>query len=492
MQGVSGSAAATWCRPPPPDWASVPCSTRWRCSRASPCCSPPTPMASCWSGCRATRGQRDRHRPSGPALPALGRLGGDLVMAVERAARWRCERIGGKRQQQFLPARLVAEKAGVGSRCRPGTAAATCWPLGACRRPGRYPRRRALATAGAAVRFLPYVGGSAGGRGAAAPARRAPDPGATMSDQPAPTPETARIGIVVISDRAYKGVYADQGRSRHPRATLADFLASQWEPVPTASSHHDERQRIEASLRELCDQLRCHLVITTGGTGPAARDVTPEATEGGVRQAAAGFRRASCARIRSSDVPTAILSRQTASRIRGSTMIINCPGKPNRAFGRCLEAVFPAVPYGVELLERHPAGSPTPPSSTPTVRHERAGRRHPRRRRQRSAWAPDKASLVRGGSTLLSERAAGAARGAGLAVLVVRTKPAAPAGPIERRVSFIEDAYPGRGADGGEMLQALKSSAQHGACVMTLPCDLPSITATCSARPGRCLQRLRR
>jgi molybdopterin adenylyltransferase len=167
-----------------------------------------------------------------------------------------------------------------------------------------------------------------------------------MSDAsaPAPAPETARIGVLVISDRAYKGVYVDQGGPAI-RATVGEFLASPWEPIDRLVP--DERPRIEASLREMCDQLRCHLVITTGGTGPAARDVTPEATEAVCDKLLPGFgelMRAHSLKY----VPTAILSRQTAG-IRGATMIINCPGKP-RSIRECLEAVFPAVPYGIELV----------------------------------------------------------------------------------------------------------------------------------------------
>jgi molybdopterin adenylyltransferase len=109
----------------------------------------------------------------------------------------------------------------------------------------------------------------------------------------------------------------------------------------------DDQPTIEATLIELCDREHCDLVVTTGGTGPAPRDVTPEATEAVCQRMMPGFgelMRAASLKF----VPTAILSRQTAG-IRGSTLIINLPGKP-KSIRECLDAVFPAVPYCLDLI----------------------------------------------------------------------------------------------------------------------------------------------
>ncbi len=152
----------------------------------------------------------------------------------------------------------------------------------------------------------------------------------------------ARIGVVTISDRASRGEYEDLGGPAILEV-MRDFLSSPWEPVRHVIP--DERPVIEACLITCCSS--CDLVITTGGTGPAARDVTPEATESVCEKLLPGFGEL----MRSTSlkhVPTAILSRQTAG-IRGQALIINCPGKP-RSIRQCLEAVFPAVPYCLELL----------------------------------------------------------------------------------------------------------------------------------------------
>ena len=159
-------------------------------------------------------------------------------------------------------------------------------------------------------------------------------------DQPRP----AVIGVITISDRASQGVYEDLGGPAIV-ATLTDFLRSPWTPVRRVIP--DEQAHIEATLIACCDQLGCDLVVTTGGTGPAPRDVTPEATAAVCAKMMPGFgelMRATSLR----HVPTAILSRQTAG-IRGSTLIVNCPGKP-RSIRECLEAVFPAIPYCIDLL----------------------------------------------------------------------------------------------------------------------------------------------
>lgn len=156
---------------------------------------------------------------------------------------------------------------------------------------------------------------------------------------------TTRIGIVTVSDRASKGVYEDKGGPAIQEC-LRDILSSQWQAVPRLIP--DEQATIEQTLRELCDQEGCCLVVTTGGTGPAKRDVTPEATEAVCDKLLDGFgelMRAVSLKV----VPTAILSRQIAG-IRGKSLIVNLPGKPS-AIRDCLLAVFPAIPYCIDLIE---------------------------------------------------------------------------------------------------------------------------------------------
>ena len=156
---------------------------------------------------------------------------------------------------------------------------------------------------------------------------------------------TARIGIVTISDRASQGVYQDLGGPAIQEC-LREIVSSPWEPV--ARLIPDERPVIEATLRQLCDAEGCCLVVTTGGTGPARRDVTPEATEAVCDKLLDGFgelMRAVSLKV----VPTAILSRQIAG-VRGKSLIVNLPGKPS-AIRDCLLAVFPAIPYCIDLIE---------------------------------------------------------------------------------------------------------------------------------------------
>lgn len=154
----------------------------------------------------------------------------------------------------------------------------------------------------------------------------------------------ARIGIVTLSDRASAGVYEDLS-GRAIRETLTEWLATPWEAVYRLIP--DDRATIEQTLIEVCDQAGCGLVVTTGGTGPAPRDVTPEATENVCEKMMPGF--GELMRTRSlQSVPTAILSRQTAG-IRGQSLIVNLPGKP-AAIRECLEAVFPAIPYCLDLI----------------------------------------------------------------------------------------------------------------------------------------------
>jgi molybdopterin adenylyltransferase len=154
-----------------------------------------------------------------------------------------------------------------------------------------------------------------------------------------------RIGIVTISDRASQGVYKDLGGPAIHSA-LEEILACAWEAV--ARVIPDEQSLIEKTLRELCDQENCCLIVTTGGTGPARRDVTPEATEAVCDKILDGFGELMRA-VSLKFVPTAILSRQIAG-IRGRSLIVNLPGKPS-AIRDCLLAVFPAVPYCIDLLE---------------------------------------------------------------------------------------------------------------------------------------------
>lgn len=156
---------------------------------------------------------------------------------------------------------------------------------------------------------------------------------------------TTRIGIVTVSDRASRGEYEDLGGPAI-REYLTDILTSDFEPVIRVIP--DERPMIEETLRDLCDRCECCLVITTGGTGPALRDVTPEATEAVSQKMMPGFGEL-MRKVSLEKVPTAILSRQTAG-IRGKSLIVNLPGQP-RAIRECLDAVFPAIPYCVDLLE---------------------------------------------------------------------------------------------------------------------------------------------
>ncbi len=153
-----------------------------------------------------------------------------------------------------------------------------------------------------------------------------------------------RIGILTVSDRASRGEYEDRGGPAIADA-LAEMLTGEWEPVLRIVP--DEQHIIELNLTELCDQEGCALVVTTGGTGPAPRDVTPEATEAVCDKLLPGFGELMRA-VSLKSVPTAILSRQTAG-VRGESLIVNLPGKP-AAIRECLLAVMPAVPYCVDLI----------------------------------------------------------------------------------------------------------------------------------------------
>lgn len=154
-----------------------------------------------------------------------------------------------------------------------------------------------------------------------------------------------RIGIINVSDRASQGVYEDLP-GKAIVATLNEYLKSAWENeyaiVP------DEQKLIEQAMIDMADNKECCLIITSGGTGPAKRDVTPEATQAVCTKMLPGFGE----KMRQESlkyVPTAILSRQTAG-IRNKTLILNLPGKP-KSIRQCLDAVFPAIPYCIDLLE---------------------------------------------------------------------------------------------------------------------------------------------
>ena len=154
-----------------------------------------------------------------------------------------------------------------------------------------------------------------------------------------------KFGIINVSDRASAGVYEDiPGKA-------AVALLEEWITTPFEIAYAvipDEQDQIEAELKRFAEEENCALILTTGGTGPAIRDVTPEATESVCQKMLPGFgelMRAESLKY----VPTAILSRQTAG-ICGKTLIVNLPGKP-KAIRECLEAVFPAIPYCIDLIE---------------------------------------------------------------------------------------------------------------------------------------------
>jgi len=153
-----------------------------------------------------------------------------------------------------------------------------------------------------------------------------------------------KIGILTVSDRASRGVYEDKGGPAII-AFLREALSCVWQPH--AMVIPDEQEQIEATLKAMCDDEGCCLVVTTGGTGPARRDVTPEATEAVCDKMLAGFGEL-MRQVSLRSVPTAILSRQTAG-VRGNSLIINLPGKP-AAIRECLLAVMPAVPYCIDLI----------------------------------------------------------------------------------------------------------------------------------------------
>jgi len=153
-----------------------------------------------------------------------------------------------------------------------------------------------------------------------------------------------KIGILTVSDRASQGVYADQSGPAI-EAALRDYLATDCEYIVRVIP--DERPLIAAALRDLA-AAGCCLICTTGGTGPAARDVTPEAMQDVCHKQLPGFGEQMRAASLLAGVPTAILSRQTAA-ILDRSLVVTLPGKP-ASIRVCLDAVFPAIPYCIDLI----------------------------------------------------------------------------------------------------------------------------------------------
>ncbi len=156
-----------------------------------------------------------------------------------------------------------------------------------------------------------------------------------------------KIGVLTISDRASKGIYEDIS-GKEIIQVMSEYISSPWEEVYEVIA--DEQDQIEQKLVEMSDEKGCCLILTTGGTGPAPRDVTPEATEKVCHKILPGF--GELMRQESLKyVPTAILSRQMAG-LRNDSLIVNLPGKP-ASIRECLQAVFPAIPYCLELSGGH-------------------------------------------------------------------------------------------------------------------------------------------
>ncbi len=156
--------------------------------------------------------------------------------------------------------------------------------------------------------------------------------------------DPVELGVVTVSDRASRGEYEDEGGP----AILSFFeeaIKSPW------TAHYrcvpDEQEAVESALTELCDEVGCSVVVTTGGTGPAARDITPEATEAVCDRMMPGFGE-QMRSISLAYVPTAILSRQVGG-LRGSSLIFNLPGRP-KAIRETIDEVWRAVPYCVDLM----------------------------------------------------------------------------------------------------------------------------------------------
>lgn len=154
-----------------------------------------------------------------------------------------------------------------------------------------------------------------------------------------------KIGVITVSDRASAGIYEDIS-GKAIIETLKEYIKNDWSEVYRVIP--DEQPLIESTMIELADKEKCSLIVTTGGTRPAKRDITPEATEAVCEKMMPGFGEL-MRQVSLKYVPTAILSRQSAG-IRGNTLIVNLPGKP-KSIRECLDAVFPAIPYCIDLVE---------------------------------------------------------------------------------------------------------------------------------------------
>ena len=156
--------------------------------------------------------------------------------------------------------------------------------------------------------------------------------------------EVCRFGILTASDRAAEGIYEDKSGPEIENF-LKEVLTSPWKIYRLLTA--DNKEDIENGIIELIDKEMCNVVITTGGTGPAVRDVTPEATESVCERMLPGFGE-EMRRISLEYVPTAVLSRQTAG-IRGECLVINLPGSP-RSIREILDRIFASIPYCVDLI----------------------------------------------------------------------------------------------------------------------------------------------
>ena len=174
--------------------------------------------------------------------------------------------------------------------------------------------------------------------------------------------DSIKIGIINVSDRASRGEYEDLP-GKEVKRLLDLWLNSPWEMEYTVIP--DEQPLLEKEMIQMADAKGCCLIVTTGGTGPAERDVTPEATIAVCEKLLPGFGE-QMRQVSLQYVPTAILSRQTAGT-RGSTLIVNLPGKP-KSIRECLEAVFPAIPYCIDLI-----GGPFLEANPETMRVFRPG-----------------------------------------------------------------------------------------------------------------------
>ena len=157
-----------------------------------------------------------------------------------------------------------------------------------------------------------------------------------------------RIGVITVSDRASRGEYKDRGGPAI-ESYLRELISTEYEIYSRVIP--DEQELIGRTIIELCDDAGCHLIVTTGGTGPAKRDVTPEATLAVCHREMVGFGERMRA-VSLTKVPTAILSRQTAAvrfAENHGCLVVNLPGSP-KSIAECLDAVFPAIPFCLDLI----------------------------------------------------------------------------------------------------------------------------------------------